>query len=687
MFVPHRSPAFRRSRRTISSRPIEPLESRTLLSATLTSSIATVTTTENADRTSIDLTQHFTDPTITGTTVVMHTTQGDIPLMLFDSQTPKTVANFLYYTNSGEYDNTVIHRAIPGFSLDGGLYLPDQSSIPTGPQGAVPSEGGISNTVGTIGASLFSGGPGTATSGWYINLGNNSTALDGNQDGGPFTVFGSVIYNGMTVVNQIANLPKGSVPPTFTPDPQLNDPSGGVLPLQNYSGGTIAPANYVTIPAVQVVQPLAFSATSDDTSLVVPSISNGVLSLNYQPGRTGIANITVQATDLGGKTISTTFKAAVGTVLGPGGVRQIRFTDADGTLTTLSLAGPGNANVQLGGSVTGGSISKAGVQTVTGTGLSIAGITLTGTTAASTLNVMGVGGNGLVEIGSITSDGNLRTVNATRGALSGDLTIAGTVGRIALNSATAGTITVGGTGGSLVLAIQSATGEAVASSEAIASVQSTSWVAAADGTTAQFSAPSIGRFSVRQELNADMVASGLTSVNAGSITASTWSVDGTLTNLSAGSITGLNLTAGAIGRITDRGAAVNDVVNSSGNIAAISALSMNGTRIDAGDPPVDANGLPTAFPNSASIRTVTIGRGGFSNSAIAAASLGNLNLGPVTSTNNGTPFGLGASQISLLTATVDGNRLIVRNPASQSDIDAALAKASIAPNDLVIRIV
>lgn len=676
-----------RSRRARTSRLLEPLEPRTLLNATLTNSIGTVTTVENASATTIDLTQHFNDPLITGTTVVLKTSQGDIPLMLFDSKTPQTVANFLYYTNNGEYDNTVIHRAIPGFTLDGGIYRTDQSSIPT--QAPVPSEAGISNTVGTIGASLFSGGPGTATSGWYINLGNNSTALDGTQDGGPFTVFGTVIYKGMKdVVNPIANLPKGSVPPTFTPDPQLNDPSGGVLPLQNYGGGTISPDNYVTIRSVQVVPDgLAFSATSDNTSLVIPTISNGVLSLNNQPGQTGIATITVQATDLGGKTISTTFKDAVGTVLGPGGFKQIRFTDADGTLTTLSLTGPGNANVQLNGTITGGSLSKTGVRTVTGSDLSISAIALTGTTGATTLNVTGVGGNGLVEIGSITDDASLRDINATRGALSGDLMIAGSAARITLNSATGGTITVGGTGGAVALAIASATGEAVTSSEAIASVQSTSWLAAGNGTSAQFSAPSVGRFTVTRELNADLVAASVAAVNAGSITASTWSVDGTLTSLSAGSITGLNLTAGSIGRITDRGAATQDVVNSSGNIAAISALSMTGTRIDAGNPPLDASGLPTMFPTPATIRSVSVDRGGFSDSAIGAASLGSVNLGSVSSTNGGTPFGVGAHQISLLTATVDGKRLILRNPASESDVAAALANASITPNDLTIRIV
>lgn len=671
---------------SLSELRIELLESRTLLNATVTHTIGTVTSTENASATTIDLTQYFKDPTITGTAVVMHTSQGDIPLDLFTSQTPQTVANFLSYVTSGAYDNTVIHRAIPGFLVQGGSYYPDQSAVPVG--SPVPSEAGISNTLGTIAAALTDG-PGTATSGWFINDGNNSTALDGSSDGGPFTVFGQVIYNGMKdVVTPIANLPKGIVQPTFTPDTSLGDPSGGVLPLQNYSGGSITPANYVTITSIQEIPSgLAFTATSSNTSLVVPTISDGTLSLNYQPNQTGIASITVEATDLGGKTVHQTFEVAVGTVLGSGGAKQIHFTDADGTRTTLALTGPGNANITFNGTVLSNPITKAGVQTVTGTDLSIAGISLTGTTAASTLNVTGVGGDGLVEIGSITSDGDLRTINATRGALSGDLTIAGTVSRIALDSATGGTITISGTGGSATLAISTATGEAVASSEAIAAVQATSWVAASGGASAQFSAPSISRLNVTRELNADLATGNVGNVTAGSITASTWNLSGALTTLSTGSITGLDLTAAAIDRITDRGAATNDTVSSSGNITAIAALSLSGTRIDAGDPTLDADGLPTGFPTSASIRTVTVGRGGFSNSAIGAASFGTVTLGPISSSNGGTPFGIGAHQITLLTATVDGKRLTLRNTASESDVTAAEIKAGITPNDLVIRII
>ena len=86
------------------------------------------------------------------------------------------------------------------------------------------------------------------------------------------------------------------------------------MPLQNYSGGTITTANYVTLPSVQVIPGgLAYcQAVSDNTSLVTTSISAaGTLSLTYLPNQTGTAHITVTATDLGGHAVSTMFAVAV----------------------------------------------------------------------------------------------------------------------------------------------------------------------------------------------------------------------------------------------------------------------------------------------------------------------------------------------------------------------------------------
>ena len=158
----------------------------------------------------IPLGTYFKDPTVTGTAVVIHTPLGNIPLVLTDSQTPETVANFTNYITSGEYANTVIHRSVPGFIIQAGGYTTSGNHIAT--NGTIPGEHHESNTTGTI-AMALSTGPDSATSEWFINLANNNGTtsglpnLDNTSDGGPFTAFGNVVYKGLKVADAIAKLP------------------------------------------------------------------------------------------------------------------------------------------------------------------------------------------------------------------------------------------------------------------------------------------------------------------------------------------------------------------------------------------------------------------------------------------------------------------------------------------------
>lgn len=684
MALKNRDPATRRS---FVPRSFEALEPRTLLNATLTSPLPSVSAAQNSPATTIDLSAHFNDPTVVGTAVVMHTTQGDIPLTLTDSQTPLTVANFLNYTNTGAYNGTVIQRVVvdPSLSImQGGQYLPDGSTIPAG--NPIPSEAGIPNTAGTIAMALNPNGPGTATDAWFINLANNPV-LNGASDGGPFAVFGRIIYGGQNVVTQIANLPKGNGP--F--QPIQGDPASGTVPLQNYAGGTPTTANFVTIPSVQVVPKLAYTITNDNPAIVTPTLSNGTLSLNYVPNESGVANLTVKATDLGGNVVSSTFQVSLGSVIGAGGARSLRFTDADGTASTLSLTGPGSATVQFSGTGVTQTTSKAKVLTVSGTDLHILSIALTGTSAASTLNVSGAGGNGLVEIASITTDGDLRAINAARGSLLGNLTAVGSIGRILLANASTGAITVNGTSGALSMTVGTAGSEFINSAEPIALLQARTWVIASNAqnitTPGTIAAPSVGRVLVNGEFHANLTAGSLGPVTAGSITPGTWNITGAATSITAGSITGLALSAASVGRVTSRGAISGSQVASSGDVTSVAAASLSGSQILAGNPPLGAGSVPTASPTAATIGAVTVGRGGFGSSVIGASSLGRLSLGAVTSTNGGTPFGVAAHQIVSLIAVVDGKRLFLRNVTTAAQVTTALASAGITPNDLLIRIV
>jgi peptidyl-prolyl cis-trans isomerase A (cyclophilin A) len=138
-----------------------------------------------------------------------------LDLELFDEATPATVANYLNYVNSGRYDLTFISRSVPGFIIQTGGAAnisanPEFDSLGTGfvaveEFDSVINEPGISNTRGTIAMARFSGQIDSATSEWFINLGNNSSSLDAVDEG--FTVFGSVIDDGMETADQVASFP------------------------------------------------------------------------------------------------------------------------------------------------------------------------------------------------------------------------------------------------------------------------------------------------------------------------------------------------------------------------------------------------------------------------------------------------------------------------------------------------
>lgn len=136
--------------------------------------------------------------------VCVESSLGNFCIELFDDVAPRTVENFLKYVNDGDYNNTFIHRSVPGFVIQGGGYYfgPGIAATEVPKDPPVVNEFNRSNLRGTIAMAKFGNDPNSATSEWFINLGDNSFNLD-NQNGG-FTVFGQVIGNGMTVIDAIA---------------------------------------------------------------------------------------------------------------------------------------------------------------------------------------------------------------------------------------------------------------------------------------------------------------------------------------------------------------------------------------------------------------------------------------------------------------------------------------------------
>ena len=146
--------------------------------------------------------------------VLLHTSMGDITLELYPDKAPKSVANFLQYVRDGFYNGTLLHRAIPGYLVQGGLYTRDLQPKRTRPAVASEADNGLSNLRGTV-AVARGADPNSGTAQFFINLVDNRR-LDfvGSQSGltWGYAVFGKVI-RGMDVVDKIAALPTRALGP------------------------------------------------------------------------------------------------------------------------------------------------------------------------------------------------------------------------------------------------------------------------------------------------------------------------------------------------------------------------------------------------------------------------------------------------------------------------------------------
>jgi len=135
--------------------------------------------------------------------VLFKTTAGDIKVELNAEKAPITVKNFVQYVNDGHYDNTVFHRVIDGFMVQGGGFTKDFQQKPTRPSIQIESDNGLKNTKGTL-AMARTSDPNSASAQFFINVADNSfldfRAKNSREYG--YAVFGKVI-EGMDVVEKI----------------------------------------------------------------------------------------------------------------------------------------------------------------------------------------------------------------------------------------------------------------------------------------------------------------------------------------------------------------------------------------------------------------------------------------------------------------------------------------------------
>jgi peptidyl-prolyl cis-trans isomerase B (cyclophilin B) len=141
--------------------------------------------------------------------VIMETSKGTVVIELNAQKAPITTANFLAYVQSGFYDNTIFHRVIRGFMIQGGGLTADMRKKPNREPIRNEADNGLKNIAGTI-AMARTGDPHSATAQFFINVKDNPF-LDHRAKtprGWGYCVFGRVI-KGMDVVHAIENVPTG----------------------------------------------------------------------------------------------------------------------------------------------------------------------------------------------------------------------------------------------------------------------------------------------------------------------------------------------------------------------------------------------------------------------------------------------------------------------------------------------
>ena len=222
---------------------------------------------------------------------------------LFDSQAPQTVANFLSYVTNNVYDDTIIHRAVSDFIVQGGGYTPVSDSTgnvtalnPLASYGPIPNEFSPSrpNVAGTIAMAKLGGDPNSATNQWFFNVADNSSNLD-NQNGG-FTVFGQVLGEGMQLIDAIDGLPTYNLNQYFDPNYAIDGADGGPftdVPIYNNS-------SFIVVTSVAVVSgsssPSTWAAAVSGSWSNAGNWSNGAVPAGIAAGAVINASTTAALT-------------------------------------------------------------------------------------------------------------------------------------------------------------------------------------------------------------------------------------------------------------------------------------------------------------------------------------------------------------------------------------------------------
>lgn len=142
--------------------------------------------------------------------VKLQTSMGDIVIELETEKAPVTAANFLQYVRDGFYDNTIFHRVINGFMVQGGGFEPGLKQKPVRAPIENEAGNGLKNDAYTV-AMARTSDPHSATAQFFLNVVNNNflNFRAASADGYGYCVFGKVV-EGRDVVDKIKAVPTGN---------------------------------------------------------------------------------------------------------------------------------------------------------------------------------------------------------------------------------------------------------------------------------------------------------------------------------------------------------------------------------------------------------------------------------------------------------------------------------------------
>ena len=211
-----------------------------------------------------------------------------------NKSSPITANNFLQYVSDGSYDQTLIHRLVSNFVIQGGGYTwPTIASNETGgyplkvkSKGEIINEPGNSNLMGTIAMAKISGQPNSATSEWFINLKDNKN-LDSQNEG--FTVFGHLL--GDSIKNPLLLNDQTSYDVNFADvGLTLSD-----LPLINVQDNIIINTNYFGIHKI---------STISNRPSQIENVFNVIVTANDLDGNQSNQYVIVNVKDVQGETLN-----------------------------------------------------------------------------------------------------------------------------------------------------------------------------------------------------------------------------------------------------------------------------------------------------------------------------------------------------------------------------------------------